>query len=128
MDAASSLQGMQQPEDYALANQTFDDGHDSSVVQYNARSAELGLQRLTGITEPRQLLSRLGLFSDNEDYLDTLTKELDNLAQSCSPAQARIEIAEFLKRCIRDKHATLTWWSFGRTTKQKQSSRAKSKK
>jgi serine/threonine protein kinase len=106
MDAGNSLQGMQQPEDSALHNQTVHDRHDGSVVQYIARSAEFGLQRLGGISEPRQLLSRLGLFYDNEDYLDTLTKELDNLAQNCTPAQARIEIAEFLKRCIRDKHAT----------------------
>jgi serine/threonine protein kinase len=105
MDIESSTQGIQSLTDVFPADE--DNGSNgNSVVKFNARSADFGLQRFQGSNEARQFLNRLALFYDNEDYLANLTVELANISRDCTPAQARINIAEFLKRCIREKNAS----------------------
>jgi serine/threonine protein kinase len=108
MDRETNTQGIQRLTDVSPEDEdnTGNGSHGNSVVQYNARSSDFGLQRFQGSNEARQLLNRLALFYDNEDYLANLTVELANISRDCTPAQARINIAEFLKRCIREKNAS----------------------
>jgi serine/threonine protein kinase len=81
-------------------------GHGGAVVPYVTRIIDGGLQRLQGFSESRQLLNRLALFYDNEDYLENLTGQLRKISRDFTPAQARIKIAELLKQCIREKNAS----------------------
>jgi serine/threonine protein kinase len=102
MDAVASSQGiLTEPVD-----ENSNGHHCDVVVPYNTRSVHCGLQRLQGMSESRQLLNRLALFYDNEDYLENLTGQLRKISRDFNPAQARIKIAELLKQCIREKNAS----------------------
>ena len=77
-----------------------------SLVPYSNRSTDIALQLFQGTSEFRQLLNRLALSYDNEDYLKNLKEEIFSIISNCTPAQARSQIAAYLKRCIREKNAT----------------------
>jgi serine/threonine protein kinase len=106
MDSGVREQDIHKREDSVPVDENDHSCHGSSVVPYVSRSVDGGLQRLQGTGESRQLLNRLALFYDNEDYLENLTGQLRKISRDFTPAQARIKIAELLKQCIREKNAS----------------------
>jgi serine/threonine protein kinase len=106
MDAEVSPKGDQKLGDAAPVEENSSDSVDNSLVLHNSRSADIALQLFQGTSEVRQLLNRLALSYDNEDYLTNLMMEMRHIISNCNPAQARSQIAVYLKQCIREKNAT----------------------